>query len=445
MLGKNLSLRLSARGRSRLLCHALVALLGVSGSMGSVAASTVQQSVFDEVSRLLEQGQLDVAERRVAFHLQSHPEDVQVRFLQGVIATEQGHNVQAIDIFTRLTRDYPSLPEPFNNLAVLYAASGDERKATEILEAAIRTNPSYATAHENLGDLYARRASAAYAKALQLDDSRQTLAPKLSVITQIFTVQEGGMPQTWVASAGRTTATAAVPVQEAAPVAVAEATAPVSEPLVIEELPDTQVAAAPAQPAVPVAAAPVDVAAPSLPEPVAEPVQVAIADVPATEVPAPAAVEAAQALPPAEAVPVVPAEPEAVVAVAEAPATPVVDAEPAVEASFETQVAAAVEEWVDAWSNRDLSRYLAAYSENFRPADGTSLARWKAQREQRIVGRNSITVAVRNIDIVASADRATVTFRQDYSSDAYSDTMRKELRLRNENGQWRIVHEGAAR
>ncbi|SHE49201.1 SnoaL-like domain-containing protein [Lampropedia hyalina DSM 16112] len=440
MLGKNLSLRLSARGRSRLLCHALVALLGVSGGMGSVAASTVQQSVFDEVSRLLEQGQLDVAERRVAFHLQSHPEDVQVRFLQGVIATEQGHNVQAIDIFTRLTHDYPSLPEPFNNLAVLYAASGDERKATEILEAAIRTNPSYATAHENLGDLYARRASAAYAKALQLDDSRQTLAPKLSVITQIFTVQEGGMPQTWVASAGRTTAAAPAPVQEAAapaPVVVADATAPVTEPLVIEEMPDTQVAAAPAQPAVPVAA-------PSVPEPVAEPVQVAIADVPATEITAPAAVEPVEVLPPAEPVLVVPAEP-AVVAVTEAPATPVVDAEPAVDASFETQVAAAVEEWVDAWSNRDLNRYLAAYSENFRPADGTSLARWKAQREQRIVGRNSITVAVRNIDIVASADRATVTFRQDYSSDAYSDTMRKELRLRNENGQWRIVHEGAAR
>jgi len=61
------------------------------------------------------------------------------------------------------------MPEPYNNLAVLYAAEGQERKAAEALEQAIRTNPSYTTAHENLGDLYARMASEAYAKALQLD------------------------------------------------------------------------------------------------------------------------------------------------------------------------------------------------------------------------------------------------------------------------------------
>ncbi|MGC4441925.1 hypothetical protein ABXW85_23975, partial [Streptococcus suis] len=69
---------------------------------------------------------------------------------------------------------------PYNNLAVLYAAEGKERKASEILELAIRTNPSYATAHENLGDLYARMASEAYSKALQLDSRRQAIQPKLA-------------------------------------------------------------------------------------------------------------------------------------------------------------------------------------------------------------------------------------------------------------------------
>ena len=66
-------------------------------------------------------------------------------------------------------RTIPSCPSRYNNLAVLYAAQSEFDKARAALEMAIRTNPSYATAHENLGDVYAMLAAQPYSRALQLD------------------------------------------------------------------------------------------------------------------------------------------------------------------------------------------------------------------------------------------------------------------------------------
>jgi len=54
------------------------------------------------------------------------------------------------------------------------------------LEMAIRTHPSYATAHENLGDIYAKMASQAYDKALQIDKANTPLQTKLNLIKDIF-------------------------------------------------------------------------------------------------------------------------------------------------------------------------------------------------------------------------------------------------------------------
>jgi tetratricopeptide (TPR) repeat protein len=97
--------------------------------------------------------------------------DPKARFLKGIILTEQGNTKDAIEIFTKLTQDHPNLPEPYNNLAVIYAGQGQYDKARAALEQSIRTHPSYATAYENLGDVYAKLASQAYDKALQLDKS----------------------------------------------------------------------------------------------------------------------------------------------------------------------------------------------------------------------------------------------------------------------------------
>ena len=89
-------------------------------------------------------------------------------------------------VFIGLTEKHPELPEPYNNLAVVYAASGDYDKAEEALRMAINTHPSYATAHENLGDIYAKMASQAYNNALKLDSNNQETKEKLSMISDLI-------------------------------------------------------------------------------------------------------------------------------------------------------------------------------------------------------------------------------------------------------------------
>jgi tetratricopeptide (TPR) repeat protein len=154
-----------------------------------VCASLTQAAWADEyadVSQLVRANKLQEAMTLVEKHLAFQPADPQMRFLQGVIQRQLGKPSEAIAIFTKLTEDYPELPEPHNNLAVLYAAQGQYDKARAALEMAIRTNPSYSTAHENLGDVYARLASQAYNKALQLDSSNATVPPKLDMIREVF-------------------------------------------------------------------------------------------------------------------------------------------------------------------------------------------------------------------------------------------------------------------
>jgi tetratricopeptide (TPR) repeat protein len=89
-------------------------------------------------------------------------------------------------VFTKLTEDYPELPEPYNNLAVLYAQQKQYDKARTALEMAIRTHPAYAIAYENLGDVYAKLASQAYDKALQLDSANAAAQGKLSLIRDLI-------------------------------------------------------------------------------------------------------------------------------------------------------------------------------------------------------------------------------------------------------------------
>jgi ketosteroid isomerase-like protein len=82
---------------------------------------------------------------------------------------------------------------------------------------AIRTHPSYATAHENLGDIYAKMASQAYDRALQLDKSNTNTQTKLALIRELFSknTRTASKP-TVVAQAD--TASASTPASTAAPV-----------------------------------------------------------------------------------------------------------------------------------------------------------------------------------------------------------------------------------
>ena len=146
---------------------------------------------MQDASRMLKAGQHQQALERVNKVLAAKPRDPQARFLKGLILTDQGNTREAIDVFTKLTQDYPELPEPYNNLAVIYAAQGQYDKARVALEQSIRTHPSYATAYENLGDVYAKLASQAYDKALQIDSTNKGAQNKLSLVRELV---GGGAP-----------------------------------------------------------------------------------------------------------------------------------------------------------------------------------------------------------------------------------------------------------
>jgi tetratricopeptide (TPR) repeat protein len=147
---------------------------------------------YADVNALLRQGKPEEALAKADAYIAGKPRDPQMRFLRGVILTEQGKQADATAAFTQLTQDFPELPEPYNNLAALYASQSQFDKARAALEMAIKLNPAYATAHENLGDVYARLAAQAYGRAQQLEAGNATLAPKLALIRQLFNAPTAG-------------------------------------------------------------------------------------------------------------------------------------------------------------------------------------------------------------------------------------------------------------
>ena len=149
---------------------------------GSLA---VHANAVADAQKMMQRGDYAAALSALDAQLRSNPQDAEARFVRGLALTQLDRVPDAIRAFADLTRDYPQLPEPYNNLAVLYAQEGDYEKARDALEAALATHPSYATAHENLGDIYAALAGAAYNRALMLDQGNRGVQQKLSLISQM--------------------------------------------------------------------------------------------------------------------------------------------------------------------------------------------------------------------------------------------------------------------
>ncbi len=195
-----------------------------------------------EIQRLIKQGQMAQALEKAEQMIAAKPREAQGRFLKGLILTETGRQQEAIGVFTKLSEDFPELPEPYNNLAVLYAQQKQYDKARTALEMAIRTHPSYAVAHENLGDVYAKLASQAYDKALQLDSSSKSTQNKLSMIKDLIsTSSKPAVKPTAPAEAARPT-----PPLQAAAAETAKSPAPAAATVVADKPSDKTAEATPA-------------------------------------------------------------------------------------------------------------------------------------------------------------------------------------------------------
>ena len=159
-----------------LLCLLLVARTGAAWAADEPS----------EVARLHASGQTVAALQRADDYLATHPRDPQMRFAKAVILGDTGRGPEATAMLEKLTEDYPDLPEPHNNLAVLHAAAGRYAQARRELEQALRLDPGYATAHENLGDVQLALARESYANALRLSPSRPGVSAKIARVTALL-------------------------------------------------------------------------------------------------------------------------------------------------------------------------------------------------------------------------------------------------------------------
>lgn len=194
--------------------------LAIAAAVLLAFAPLAHSDTLQDIGKMMKQGQNSQALDRIDQYLSSNPKDPQGRFLKGLILTELNRQADAIVVFTKLTEEFPESPEPYNNLAVIYAQQKQYDKARQALEMAIRTHPSYATAHENLGDIYAHMASQAYDKALSIDSSNTSAQTKLAMIRDMMT---GGGRTPPIAGGTRPTPKPAPP-----PIAIAQAPAATS-------------------------------------------------------------------------------------------------------------------------------------------------------------------------------------------------------------------------
>jgi hypothetical protein len=145
--------------------------------------------------------------------------------LRGVLLADLGRLEEAEAVFLELARELPDSPEPYNNLAALYARAGEHEKAIEVLKRALRTDPRYQTAYENLTKLYGELAGEAYERALGREAEATRNAVELSLLE---TMRPGSLPASGAPDADVVSAAARKAPPPAASAAAKEAPAETS-------------------------------------------------------------------------------------------------------------------------------------------------------------------------------------------------------------------------
>jgi ketosteroid isomerase-like protein len=355
-----------------------------------------------EISQLLKKGKKEQALEQIDAYLSSQPKDAwgrnitQMRFLKGTLLAEQKRTGEAIQIFLKLTQDYPDLPEPYNNLAVLYAAKGHPEEARAVLEKALRTDPAYATAYRNLNEIYAQLASQAYDHTLQASKGGQPAPALIKELCDNFgrmANQSVGRKQ---ASGGEISMVRDISKFRTS------AGAPPSK----VDIDEMAVAPGPPESSLPLA----------FTDPAAKPA-------------------------PQVSGVVVAAKPDAVTKAVTSHETAVTTPQQA-SPGEEKAVLAVVQAWAGAWSHKKVGAYLAFYSRDFRAPNSQSRSEWAKLRHERIERPKSIRVTVDMPKVaVVDATHATVSFRQGYRSDDLQTSTRKTLLMVKQGGEWLIQEE----
>jgi Flp pilus assembly protein TadD len=164
--------------RSGMAGAALVAIL--------VGATPARADDLADIRKLHAAGELSAALQRVDQALAARPKDAQLRFARGVLLAEARREDEAMEAFTRLNEDYPELPDPLNNIAVLHAAGGRLDQARVALETALRNDPRHRAVRENLADVYLRLAIRLWDGLVQGGDVEQAVQRKLRLARELL-------------------------------------------------------------------------------------------------------------------------------------------------------------------------------------------------------------------------------------------------------------------
>jgi Flp pilus assembly protein TadD len=162
--------------------HAAFSRLSIAFALlFSLWGTAAHANEYDDVNALLRAGKPAEALAKADTYIAGKPRDPQMRFLRGVILTEQNKQAEAITAFTQLTQDFPELSEPYNNLAALYASQSKFDQARAALEQAIKLNRELRHgAREPRRRVCAPRGTGVRARAAVREHQRQRRAQALA-------------------------------------------------------------------------------------------------------------------------------------------------------------------------------------------------------------------------------------------------------------------------
>jgi Flp pilus assembly protein TadD len=163
-----------------------------------LACAASRADLLTDVQNLAAKGDLAGALRATEAAAAADPRNTQARFLRAVVLMDLQRDVEALDAFTQLSQEFPELPEPYNNLALLHARGGRLELARQSLETALRNDPGHRTARANLGEVYLMLAVQAWEQAATNGPLDARLTRRLDAARSL--VASGAMP---TASAAR--------------------------------------------------------------------------------------------------------------------------------------------------------------------------------------------------------------------------------------------------
>jgi uncharacterized protein len=112
------------------------------------------------------------------------------------------------------------------------------------------------------------------------------------------------------------------------------------------------------------------------------------------------------------------------------------------QARSETALRWALFEWSESWARGDFEQYSRAYSERFKTGRFITKAQWLKSRKSAVLNEPDVQIKLSDIQIKLGAKGlAEVTFRLYYSSRNLNKIYRKRLKMKLEDGKWRIQSE----